>query len=92
MAPGQHPGPRPKMDPMTTTTHTRTHVYTAFANPYLTCAQCGHPVPCWHNPDTCGCNSPHWNHPCGHTAEVVSTCPSWSPVHGCDCPPRISIR
>lgn len=70
-----------------TATHTRTHVYTAFANPHLTCAQCGLLVPRWHNPDTCGCTGPHWNAPCGHTAEVVSNCPSWSPVDGCTCPP-----
>lgn len=66
-------------------THTRTHVYIEFANPYLVCGLCRQPVPRWHNGDKCGCDSGFWTDPCGHTAGIVDTCPSWSPVDGCTC-------
>lgn len=68
-----------------TTTHTRTHVYVTFANPYLTCDRCAQPVPRWHNNDACGCDAGSWNDPCGHTAMTTSVCPSWSPMDGCTC-------
>lgn len=69
------------------TVHTRTHVYVGFANPYLVCSECGGKVPYWHNPERCGseCNETYFNHPCGHKAEAVSVCYSWSPVDGCRC-------
>ncbi|MGW7630502.1 hypothetical protein ACWGKO_16425 [Streptomyces griseoincarnatus] len=66
-------------------THTRTHVYVTFANPYLVCNLCRQPAPRWHNNDKCGCTASCWLDPCGHTAEAVSVCPSWSPVDGCTC-------
>ena len=66
-------------------THTRTHTYITFANPYLRCDFCREPVPRWHNNDTCGCGETFWNEPCGHTAGTTSVCPSWSPVDGCQC-------
>jgi hypothetical protein len=66
-------------------TYTRTHVYVEFANPFLACAQCNQFVTRWHNNDACGCTSSCWLAPCGHTAEAVSVCPSWSPVDGCQC-------
>jgi hypothetical protein len=67
-------------------THTRTHVYITFANPYLTCDQCGQPVTGWHDPERCGCDESGWrNRPCDHRAGVTSVCPSWGPVDGCQC-------
>lgn len=66
-------------------THTRTHVYVSFANPYLVCELCHQPVPRWHDPDKCGCGGHDWNEPCGHPAGISDTCPSWSPVDGCQC-------
>lgn len=66
-------------------THTRTHVYVSFANPYLVCDLCRQPVPRWHNHDKCGCDEPSWNDPCEHAFGIVDTCPSWSPVDGCQC-------
>lgn len=66
-------------------THTRTHVFVRFANPYLRCDQCGTRVRHWHNSDKCGCDAGSWNKPCEHNASVTSVCPSWSPVDGCQC-------
>lgn len=67
-------------------THTRTHVYVTFANPYLTCDECGVGVPRWHNPQQCGCDQDGWeNMPCGHQAGATSVCASWGPVDGCQC-------
>lgn len=67
-------------------THTRVHVQTEFANPFLVCRACREPVPAWHNPDHCGCDeSRSENLPCGHASGVTSTCPSWGPVDGCQC-------
>lgn len=69
-------------------THTRTHVYTVFANPYLQCDRCHDWTPSWHNPDHCGCAETRFqNQPCGHQAGVTSTCPSWGSVDGCTCDP-----
>jgi hypothetical protein len=70
---------------MPTVTHTRTHVHTAFANPYLRCERCSVKTPAWHNSDNCGCDAGWWNEPCGHTAGIYSVCPAWSPVDGCNC-------
>ncbi|MEV8548356.1 hypothetical protein AB0L04_00675 [Streptomyces glaucescens] len=67
------------------TTHTRTHTYVTFANPFLVCDLCRQPAPRWHNHDKCGCDAGCWLVPCGHTAEAVSVCPSWDPVDGCQC-------
>lgn len=78
-------------------TRTRTHVFVGFANPYLVCEICHQPVPRWHNRDKCGCEdeASFWNEPCGHTAGLIGTCPSWSPVDGCQCtgpnPHRIPV-
>lgn len=67
-------------------TFTRTHVYVAFANPFLVCDLCLKPVRAWHDPDKCGCDARAWNEPCGcHDFGVRDTCPSWSPVDGCQC-------
>lgn len=68
-----------------TTTHTRTHVYVEFANPYLGCDECGYQVRRWHDDSACGCDAGAWNEPCGHNVDVTSVCPSWSPVDGCRC-------
>lgn len=68
-----------------TVTHTRTHVYIEFADPYLVCDLCHQPVPRWHDDDRCGCRDGFWNEPCGHQAGVTSVCPSWGPVDGCTC-------
>lgn len=70
-----------------TMTHTRTRVHTTitFANPHLVCGLCRKPVRRWHDSAACGCAEECWNEPCDHSAEVVSICPSWSPVDGCTC-------
>lgn len=74
---------------MITRTHTRTHVYITFANPYLTCDQCQDWVESWHDNDRCGCDGTFWNMPCGHErVGVTSVCPSWGPVDGCTCRKR----
>ncbi|MER7908262.1 hypothetical protein [Streptomyces sp. NPDC096068] len=67
--------------------HTRTHVTTTFANPYLVCAVCREQAKGFHDGDeaACGCGAGDWLVPCGHTAEAVSVCPSWDPVDGCQC-------
>jgi hypothetical protein len=65
-------------------THTRTHVYVTFANPYLVCAECRESVPSWHDAGVCGCDAGPWNMPCKHMG-VTGLCPSWSPVGGCTC-------
>lgn len=65
--------------------HTRTHVFVTFADPYLKCDQCGASVPRRHNDDACGCQAGWWNEPCGHRAGATSACPSWGPVDGCQC-------
>lgn len=72
-----------------TVTHTRTHVLIGFANPFLKCDECGAKVPYWHNPDRCGCGEEgFYNSPCGHMADITSTCPDWNPVEGCMCTER----
>ncbi len=69
-----------------TVTHTRTHVYVGFADPYLVCDRCRGWVTSWHDGDRCGCKDTWWNMPCGcERAGVDSTCPSWGPVDGCRC-------
>lgn len=68
-----------------TSTHTRTHVFVSFANPYLICSQCRGPVIGWHDSARCGCDGPAWLTPCGHQADTFNPCPSWSPVDGCTC-------
>lgn len=74
---------------MVTVTHTRTHTFVEFANPYLVCEQCRQPAAGFHAAERCGpgCDEPDTNHPCGHpmTVGVISTCPSWGPVDGCTC-------
>lgn len=80
-----------------TTTHTRTHVYVMFANPYLACQQCGHQATGFHDPRKCGevtdeeGGGDWWNIPCGHDAGADSTCPSWGPVDGCECDPTCPL-
>lgn len=68
-----------------TRTHTRTHVYIEFTNPYLRCDQCGGWVDGWHDPDKCGCDTFTVNVPCCCRTGVTSACLSWSPVDGCQC-------
>lgn len=69
-----------------TVTHTRTHTFVTFANPYLTCAQCGADAQRFHDPERCGCTGRPWGFdPCGHTADLVSDCKTWNPVDGCLC-------
>lgn len=66
-------------------THTRTHVYITFADPYLTCDECAQFVTGFHDNDRCGCDDGHYLRPCDHNAGATSACPSWSPVDGCEC-------
>ncbi|MEV4670993.1 hypothetical protein AB0K34_05000 [Actinomadura sp. NPDC049382] len=67
-------------------TYTRTHTFITFANPYLTCEQCGAWVKRWHSNDQCGCTAASWNDPCGcEHAGTTSACPSWGPDDGCQC-------
>jgi hypothetical protein len=68
-------------------THTRTHTFIGFANPFLICDKktCGKAVPYWHDPDRCGCDLIAYNHPCEHELGTVSKCATWSPVDGCMC-------
>lgn len=67
-----------------THTHTKTYTTVTFANPYLVCTSCGTRAVKYRK-DT-------WaNLPCGHNAEVRSTCPTWSPVGGCACPTTCEI-
>lgn len=65
----------------------KTHVKVGFANPYLVCEECRKPTPYWHSNERCGpaCTESWFNYPCGHTAGVISICPSWSSVDGCKC-------
>jgi hypothetical protein len=70
---------------MRTETSSRKHVLTGYANKFLACAKCKQPVLYWHNPDRCPCDDPAFNSPCEHTASVVSMCPTWSSVAGCNC-------
>lgn len=52
--------------------------YEPYANPFLTCSSCmTRAVGKLQGSKT--------NWPCGHDAEVVSICPTWSPVDGCMC-------
>lgn len=75
-----------------TDTHTRVHTHITFANPYLTCRQCQATVTGWNNPQPCACERRSWeNHPCGHKAEIDSSCPSWSPTYGCTCTPACPL-
>lgn len=73
-------------------THTRTHTSITFADPYLTCTDCGGWVTSWHNPEACGCDGETYNLPCLHTAGVHSVCPSWSPVDGCCCIEQLGAK
>jgi hypothetical protein len=68
---------------------TRTHTLVGFANPFFHCVECDVRVPYWHNPEHCGtsgnCDAGYYNSPCGHKADIVSKCSTWSPVDGCMC-------
>jgi hypothetical protein len=66
-------------------THTSTHVYVSFADPYLRCTQCQGWVRGFHDPDRCGCDTYLVNVPCCCRSGVTSACPSWNPVDGCAC-------
>jgi hypothetical protein len=70
-----------------THTHTRTHVFVEFADPYLTCDQCHAWVTAFHDRVRCGpgCEAAAWLVPCMHVAGETSVCPSWGPVDGCQC-------
>ncbi|MFF5422124.1 hypothetical protein ACWCQE_27645 [Streptomyces sp. NPDC002409] len=70
-----------------TRTHTRTHIHTTFANPYLVCARCRQTATGFHHDDetACGCGMGNWLVPCQHSAEAMDTCYSWDPVDGCQC-------
>lgn len=67
-------------------THTRTHVFVTWFNPYHLCDLCGRWVTGWHDIARCGC-ADGFNAvmPCGHDANAVDVCPSWGPVDGCRC-------
>ena len=76
---------------MITHTHTRTHITFAPANPYLACVKCGQRVEAFHD-DACGCpesGGPLLLMPCMHRNDYRDTCPSWSPVDGCQCIPHL---
>ncbi|MFH9761342.1 hypothetical protein ACH4MJ_04305 [Streptomyces anulatus] len=70
------------------TTHTRTHISTSFANPYLICSLCRQTATGFHqgDPSACGCETGDWLVPCHHAAEAIDICWSWSPADGCQCP------
>lgn len=53
----------------------------SFANKFLVCAHCGGAV----YREVLGEDDVYRLLPCGHAAEAVSLCPSWSPVDGCLC-------
>lgn len=65
--------------------HTRVHVSTSFANPYLTCGECHQRATGFHQYEQCGCQSGNWLLPHRHDASADSVCPSWGPVDGCLC-------
>lgn len=66
-------------------TTNRSHTLIGFANPFLICSKCRIPIKYWHDPDRCECTKKMYNAPCGHDVEVISMCPTWSPVDGCSC-------
>lgn len=71
-----------------THTRTRTHLVISPANPFLECARCGRQVEAFHD-DNCGCDESGGAlllMPCMHRSDYRDTCPSWSPVDGCQCP------
>ncbi len=48
-----------------------------FANPYIICVACaGRAI---------GIDADGRSLPCGHSADVKSVCPTWSPADGCLC-------
>lgn len=64
-------------------TFTFTYTVEKYANPFLTCEECGrraegYVVAPGHEKD-------FDNWPCEHRAPITSTCPSWGPVDGCTC-------
>lgn len=63
-------------------THTRTYTVVEYANPHLICGVCKEST-IGYREDT------KRNLPCGHDANVVSKCHSWSPVDGCQCESRL---
>lgn len=62
-------------------TFTRTYEAVDFADPFLVCGRCGRPVTGW----LPGAGRTGLLLPCEHDAGIVSTCPSWGPVDGCQC-------
>jgi hypothetical protein len=70
------------------TVRTHTHTMTPLANPHIQCAECGEQVTSFHCAETCGCTGSSWNWPCRHDADTHNTCPTWSPVDGCQCIPN----
>jgi len=63
----------------------KSHVLVGFANPFLVCTTCKELVRYWHDPTRCKCGKEAYNHPCKHSFSIMSICPTWSPVYGCDC-------
>ncbi len=72
-------------------THTRTHVYTRFANPYLLCTMCREFVTGFHDPKRCDCDGDYYITPCKHRV-YMDICPSWGPVDGCRCEESLGHR
>lgn len=70
-----------------THTHVTTYARITPACPYLACGECHARVEFWLDRP-----GPHRNEPCGHEAEMVDTCPSWSPVDGCRCVEHLRAR
>jgi hypothetical protein len=64
---------------------THLHTQVGLANPYLICGECKDKVRYWHNPERCNCDVSFFNYPCEHTADLISTCPTWGPIYGCSC-------
>ncbi len=65
-----------------------THVLIGFANPFLICDECKSRVPYWHDPNRCVCDGEMFNSPCNHKADLLSMCPTWNAVDGCNCDSR----
>lgn len=68
----------------------REHILVGLSNPFLKCDFCGSSVAYWHNPDRCDCDDSFFNHPCGHAAETVSACPTWTFIEGCTCKDKVN--
>lgn len=67
----------------------RIHKIIVFANPHLSCFQCGTRVTAYHD-NKCDCSSyaELILYPCQHNCGYRILCKTWSPVDGCTCEVR----